>query len=75
LFSSAQWEWGHLENPQLCLALLPFPAPAICAVTLALSELQRKYFFAANILLPPTFCQYLDVKDEHIMKDCVLCIS
>jgi hypothetical protein len=44
LFGSAQWEWGYLVNRQLCLAFLPFPAPvAISAVTLALSDLKRRY--------------------------------
>ncbi len=44
VFGSAHWEWGHLVNPPLCLTLLPFSGPvAVCAVTLALSELQRRY--------------------------------
>jgi hypothetical protein len=44
LFGSAQWEWGHLVNPQLCQHFYPLPAPvAISAVTLALSDLKRRY--------------------------------
>jgi hypothetical protein len=43
-FGSAQLEWGHLVNPQLCLVFLPFPAPvAISAVTLALFDLNCRY--------------------------------
>jgi hypothetical protein len=44
MFRSAQREWFHLVNPQLCLALLPFPEPvSVRVATLALSELRRRY--------------------------------
>jgi hypothetical protein len=54
---------GQLGKPPALPALLPFPAPvAICAVTLALSELQRRYTQYECGRLQPLLSRYLVVE-------------